>query len=217
MLIGVSLRVKQLEPGAVAHEIRGAQQNHGHLFEAAESASEILAAQDSHAPEELARPWKRLDDDRQIELGRELLAIVRFGNTTEDLARVAKLEGDSYLAVTETVQAYHDALPFTRAERDWLDNMRFQAIEHSAAEDAGMSATHWVMAQSEEIVNLGRRQTVAGKELIGREWDWIRGGGDYKGNNTYEDARVALQGFVRLFDAPYDTGLALVHPPKLIS
>lgn len=196
--------MRDLPRGAVANEIEGLQSWQGYLFEDAAHASKILDAQGGHSPEDLARPWKKLGTDRQAELGGGLLDIASFGSGTFDTARLAKLEAMSFLAVTEPVQAYHDALPFTKKEWDWLARMSHDALDEFVPmggwASVGSSAIHWVMDQRAEIVNLGRRQTVSGAELVSREWDWIRGGGDYKGNSTYDEARTVLQGFVRLFD-----------------
>jgi hypothetical protein len=208
--------VAEVERGAVAYEIREAQRDQGFLFEQAVRASELLDAQGSHFPDDLARPWKRLRAARQVELGDELLEIVRFGVTTEDLAARAGVSPESERHISHAVEAYYDALPFTKGEHDWLWDMRSGAVNDFEAEEAGMSAIHWVMAQRGELRDLGRLRSVSGKELIGREWDWIRGAGEFAGSSTYDEARTALRSFVRLFDAQDRTGF-VVPPPELTS
>lgn len=194
----------QVRQGAIANEIGEMQEWQGYLFEDAADASKILDGQGNPSPRDLARPWKKLGADRQAELGEGLLDIAYFGHITDDHARFARLHSESRFTVMQSVRAFHSALPFTETERAWMADQiipaRDEAIPLGGWASVGSSAIHWVMEQRGEIANLGRRQTVNGAELVSREWDWIRGGGDYKGNSTYDEAQTALRGFVRLFD-----------------
>ena len=201
--------MSEVERGAVAYEIGEVRGNQRFLLDDAETAAALLSAQSKHSPEVLGRRWKTLKSAEQDALGEELLEIPRFGVVTAGAVANANLSPQSASYVLSAVEAYHDALPFTKAERLWLTDMRHRAIDNWHAREVGLSAIHWVMTQRQEVVNLGRRQTVNGEELISREWDWIRSGGDYRSGSTYEDARIALQGFVRLFEFDADSLTAM--------
>lgn len=190
----------EVERGAVAYEFREVQANQKYLFEHAELASKLVEAEAQHSPDDLARPWKRLRAARQIKLGEELLGIARFGVTTEDIAGCTGISLEAEGHISRAVEDYRDALPFTKEEHHWLWDMRFKAVDDFEAEAADISPIHWVMEQRGELKDAGRPRPVSGKELISREWDWIRGAGEFRGSSTYEDARFALKGFVRLFD-----------------
>jgi hypothetical protein len=188
--------------GFITYEFRRQRGDQEFLNSLAEDAAALLEAQANHSPDVLARPWKKLDEAEQAALGDELLALPKLGLAAGSLDVFAyKLSEGVIGLIHEAAETYHDTLPFTKEERLWLTDNRFRAIENCEAELVGTSAVHWVMAQREEIVMLGRRQAVSGAELIGREWNWIRGAGEYAGSSTYGDAtKLALQGIVELFD-----------------
>lgn len=190
----------EVERGAVAYELRELARDQEVLGDLPKRASNLLAARVRHTPDVLAKRWKKLDDAQQKELGEELLEIPRFGVTTDDIVVRTGLSPESTHQVMSAIETYHGTLPFTRAEHLWLDDMRFRASGYFEAEAAGMSVLEWVLAQRAELTDLGRLRSVSGEVLISREWDWIRGWGEFRGSSTYEESRVALEGVVRLFD-----------------
>jgi hypothetical protein len=186
----------------VGYELHSMEWAQNALKELPDEATLLLDAQGKHTPSVLAQPWKKLSDAQQEELSDELLGIPKFGGSTEDLVYIAGLAPNSARRVMSAVEGYHDLLPFTKAEHWWLDDMRLDAIANDEAVIADMSAIHWVMAQRGEVKDGGRLRSVSGKDLISREWEWIRGGGEFRASSTYEESRVALEAVVSLFDNP---------------
>jgi hypothetical protein len=189
--------------GFVAHEFRRQRETHQIFQSLADEAAAVLKAQGSHSPDVLARSWEELGTAEQAVLGDELLDISHVASsfTASDVLMHEISTGAAQLFL-DAIETYHDTLPFAKAERLWLSDARFHALEEIDIEKLGMSAVQWVMAQHDEVVMLGRPQAVSGAELVKREWDWMRGAGEYEGGSTYDNAtRVALQGIVTLFDA----------------
>jgi hypothetical protein len=192
--------VAEVEPGIVSHEFNRHQSNQEAVESLREDAEALLAAQAGHPADLKARSWDELGGDEQAALGDELLEIPRFGlmYVVQDVM-ASGLAIDPSILVTDALKAYHHTLPFSDGELNWLFDAHLDAVDKEMLD--GYSIVEWIMDQSGEVVVLGQRHTASGAELIRREWDWMRGAGEYEGNSTYDNAtKAALQGIVNLFD-----------------
>jgi hypothetical protein len=149
--------------------------------------------------------WDDLDPSERLTTSSELLAIVKFAD--EPSARPQGLieAGLSAIAcehVLDAMDQYRSSLPLSRAETAWLGGvLRSRDAERVRSAVRPSMYLEWVLDRRQRVVSAGKQVEVDGKELISREWDWLRGGGEFESTSTYETVTTdALRRLSRLFD-----------------
>jgi hypothetical protein len=103
-------------------------------------------------------------------------------------------------ALTDAINDYHDALPFSSAERHWLvgEYDRTDPDSHWGTNEGTVAAVSHIVGAEDVIVDRGRQRPVRGEELIQRWWAWRRGVEEFEEDGAYELTRDALRRIVNL-------------------
>jgi hypothetical protein len=100
---------------------------------------------------------------------------------------------------------YHEALPFSSAERRWLTRQCARIEEYPVAEEV-------LRDMQAELVIGGLRRVIQGGDLVRRWWAWRRQTDEYAHQGTVTIAREGLEAIARRF-LPRPLPEALENPP----
>ena len=116
-------------------------------------------------------------------------------------------EQEEAIALLNTNLAkYHEALPFSGAERRWLAHQCANFLECPVAEEVFRS-------MQAELVIGGLWRVVQGGDLVRRWWSWRRQTDEYAHQDTVTVARTGLEAIARRF-LPKPLPDALENPPS---
>lgn len=92
------------------------------------------------------------------------------------------------VALHRAAMDFHTALPFTEAERDWIERLHSDGTLPGFAPTDHDGLVKALATQEGEITSAGRRHRVIGADLAGRWQDW------FSGNEPYQEARAQAHG-----------------------
>jgi hypothetical protein len=95
------------------------------------------------------------------------------------------LDGEIRRQAHDAVVAFHVALPYNEAERQWLDRMCMRQGSKNFFEH--------IQDQEARLMVAGVRRVVSGRELMQRWMMWRRGAGEFAGQDAVAEARDALR------------------------
>ena len=167
-------------------------------------AQALLDVRRHERPAELkARSWDELSRAEQLHEAGELIQLPELGYTfsIEQLVTTG-LSPTACQAFDDALAAYRDSLPFTGGELAWFTEQCWDADAKWDSPDSPVATPMaWVAAQRGTIVSGGQQRTADGAELVSREWNWVRGGGEFSGNSTYDAVtKEALLGIVAMWE-----------------
>lgn len=135
--------------------------------------------------------WRDLDPASQEQWAAELWEIFWLEDYLVSPRARTLLSWAEAAALDAAVAKYHDALPFSAAERRWFlakydetdpsHNSQFAEVVNGIGE------------AEDTIVTMGTREHVRGADLIERWWAWRRGVGQFEGSGTFDLACNALR------------------------
>jgi len=99
-----------------------------------------------------------------------------------------ELEGDVRQRAHDALNAFHTALPFSEAERDWLVRL----YRHRSPTGEDLPAM--IDTCNDQIVSAGIKREVVGRDLMRRWIVWRREDAEFAGEHSVDEARGALQG-----------------------
>lgn len=100
-----------------------------------------------------------------------------------------ELEGDVRQRAHGALSAFHNALPFSEAERDWLVRL----YRHGAAL-TDETFPDIAEAYEDRIMSAGVTRVVSGRDLMRRWTAWRREADEFENQGALDQARKALQG-----------------------
>jgi hypothetical protein len=196
--------MEEVERGVVTRELNQISSREQPLAMLQSEVENLLLGYTSTDSADLrARRWQNLSPTDQNNVASRLIQIPQVGWTISLPKLIGSgLSPETCEAVLDACAAYHETLPFSASERRWLTAACCKAeLADGWSTRFLRDVVGLVMAQDANIVSNGQHQTVNGAELMTRQWDWIRGGGEYEGNSSYHDAaKLALQGIANLFE-----------------
>jgi hypothetical protein len=98
------------------------------------------------------------------------------------------VSGNDRQRLNDTLTAFHTALPFNEAERDWLGRVHREEPGHRTVE----ARIGVIEAQEGQIMMYGVRKIVSGRDLMRRWITWRREADEYEGQGSLDQAREAL-------------------------
>lgn len=161
----------------------------------AEALTMLTAANSPGEAPDLA--WDDFSRDKQEPWAHELWQTIFLEGCLPSAGMLTVLPPSTAQELHTTIDAYHDALPFSPAERRWLTDEYGRRDAQDAAGNYA-DAIHGLDGAKGEIISDGKQQQVRGDELVRRWWDWRRGAGTYKEVSAVDVARNATARMIHL-------------------
>jgi hypothetical protein len=140
--------------------------------------------------------WGELSQAEQGIYADDLMeSVMRMEDVMPRVSDLAILTPQAARRLDRAINDYHDALPFTPAERRWFyaqfcsDDEALQSAD--PLDHAGI--VNRIAKTDGRIITIGKREHVRGAELVRRWWAWRRGAGEYEGDSTVDVAHDALR------------------------
>jgi hypothetical protein len=146
--------------------------------------ADILIEYWSGEPEPLGDPSQVMPDSDNQALG--------YWLSMESVVPLVEIPyevtGDVRRQAHDALVAFHVALPYNEAERQWLGQTSRRAGQRKPGDQPERIA-----AYEDTIMMAGVRQAVSGRELMRRWPTWRRETGEYAGQGALDEARQALR------------------------
>ncbi len=133
----------------------------------------------------------RTDGERRwfVSDHRALLASMSFEDRIRSNGLPSELPADARAELNGYLDSWHTALPFNEAERGIVCSA-YRSVSRKVC--AYREVPGQLRRQEFEIVNVGLRRIVRGRDLMRRWWSWRREMDEFAGQGSLAEAKAAL-------------------------